>query len=211
MRGFILGLFTSVGVVLLSGQFQLTPSAAHRTASAEQPQETVSGATSREPTPAADRPALEPQIARELLNLRRQLGNGWRSDVNGEGAFLKALEQVARDDTTAVSEPSAGARATTGRQSRRAGTDNQQAPRGLPQHAGVGPSTPCRRQDNRSRTAASPTNAVALGSRPVGARGSPYGQSLKGHNALSDRRSHSGIGRRWKRLWIRDSWVVDSG
>ena len=108
MRGFVLGLFTSVGVVLLSGQFQLTPSATHRTASAGQPQETVSEATSQDPTPAADPRALEPQIARELLNLRRQLGNGWRSDVNGEGAFLKALEQVARDDTTAVSEPNAG-------------------------------------------------------------------------------------------------------
>ena len=98
MRGFVCGLVLSVCFILGTGR------AWHSSLPTTPP--ALAGQPPNEPVDSAAKPArsqpqteLQPQVARELLELRRQLGATWQSGQAGDTAFLEALKQVAQQDT----------------------------------------------------------------------------------------------------------------
>ena len=108
MRGFVCGLIVSVCFVLGTGRAWHTTLPTTQRARAGQPQ-TAPTAFPAEPTPPQPQSELQPQVARELLELRRQLGGAWQSGQEGDAAFLDALQQVA-DEATKIAPASDSAR-----------------------------------------------------------------------------------------------------
>ena len=96
MRGFVCGLIVSVCFVLGTGRAWHTTLPTTQPARAGQPQ-TAPAASSLEPASPQPQSELQPQVARELLELRRQLGGTWQSGQEGDAAFLDALQQVAEE------------------------------------------------------------------------------------------------------------------
>ena len=97
MRGFVCGLVVSVCFILGTGRAWHSPLPATPPVVAAQPQNKPADSTAKPPR-AQPQAGLQPQMARELLELRRQLGDTWQSGQEGDAAFLEALKQVAKQD-----------------------------------------------------------------------------------------------------------------
>jgi len=99
MRGFVCGLVVSVCFILGTGRAWHSPLPATPPVVAAQPQNEPADPTAKPARAQQPQAGLQPQVARELLELRRQLGDTWQSGQEGDAAFLEALKQVAKQDT----------------------------------------------------------------------------------------------------------------
>ena len=112
MRGFVCGLVVSVCFILGTGRTWHSTLPATPPALAGQSQ-TAPAESAPDPVNPQPRSELQPQVAQELLELRRQLGGTWQAGQEGDAAFLDALKQVAEDANRATS-PTAQPRSLDG-------------------------------------------------------------------------------------------------
>ena len=98
MRGFVCGLIVSVCFILGTGRAWHSPLPTTPPVLAAQPQNESEDPAAK-PARAQPQAELQPQVASELLELRRQLGDTWQAGQAGDAAFLEALKQVAKQDT----------------------------------------------------------------------------------------------------------------
>ncbi|MBB73946.1 MAG: hypothetical protein CMJ75_05465 [Planctomycetaceae bacterium] len=101
MRGFVCGMVVSVCFILGTGRAWHSTLPVTPPALAGQAQ-SAPAEPAPQPEPTRHRTELQPQVAQELLDLRRQLGGAWQAGQEGDAAFLNALKQVAEEANTAT-------------------------------------------------------------------------------------------------------------